>query len=179
MTDSMQQYANAVLFSFIGVVAFLICVASGMFGYKLWSTRHFYLKDFERVSTEAKALSLETMRIRRDVNQDENAVLSITIANLEIIGAADEWDTGIRIALAAWDDIMQPGEGALDVESGKGDKLLKQRRKSHGRYVVGLMRTKCMEGLERRKELSPQMQRLHVEVMSREVNGQASQLGRC
>ena len=167
MTGSIQEYANKVFFSFISVVAFLSCVAGGIFGYKLWSTRRFCLKDFKRMSTEARALGLETTRIRRDVDQDDTAERAVKIANIEMLGAANEWDTGIRIALAAWDDIMQPDEDALDVETGKVDRLLRKRRKSHGRYVIGLMRTKCMEGIERRKELSPQMHRLHAEVMAR------------
>jgi hypothetical protein len=167
MTHSLQEYANEVFFSFISVVAFLICVAGGMFGYKLWSTRRFYLKDFERMSTEARVLSLETTTIRREVDQDDTAERAVKIANVETLGAANEWDTGIRIALAAWDDIMQPDEDALDVETGKVDRLMRKRRKSHGRYVIGLMKTKCMEGIERRKELSPQMHRLHAEVMAR------------
>jgi hypothetical protein len=167
MTHSLQEYANEVFFSFISVVAFLICVAGGMFGYKLWSTRRFYLKDFERMSTEARVLSLETTTIRREVDQDDTAERAVKIANVETLGAANEWDTGIRIALAAWGDIMQPDEDALGVETGKVDRLLRKRRKSHGRYVIGLMKTKCMEGIERRKELSPQMHRLHAEVMAR------------
>jgi hypothetical protein len=167
MTGSIQEYANEVFFSFISAVAFLICVAGGMFGYKLWRTRGFYPKAFKRMSTEARALSLETTTIRREVDQDDTAERAVKIANIEMLGAANEWDTGIRIALAAWDDIMQPDEDALDVETGKVDRLLRKRRKSHGRYVIGLMRTKCMEGIERRKELSPQMHRLHAEVMAR------------
>jgi hypothetical protein len=163
----LQEYANEVFCSFISVVAFLICVAGGMFGYKLWSTRCFYLKVFKRMSTEARALSLETTTIRREVDQDDPAEQATKIANIEMLGAANEWDTGIRIALSAWDDIMQPDEDALDAETGKVDRLLRKRRKSHGRYVIGLMRTKCMEGIERRKQLSPQMHRLHAEVIAR------------
>jgi hypothetical protein len=167
MMGSLQEYANEVFFSFISVVAFLICVAGGMFGYKLWSIRRFHLKDFKRMSTEARSLGLETTRIRRDVDQDDTAERAVKIANIEVLGAANEWDTGIHIALAAWDDIMQRDEDALDVETGKVDRLLRKRRKSHGRYVIGLMRTKCREGIKRRKELSPQMHRLHAEAMAR------------
>jgi hypothetical protein len=151
----------------MSVVAFLICVAGGMFGYNLWRARRFYLKDFKRMSTEARALSLETTTIRREVDRDDTEERAMKIANIEMLGAANEWDSGIRIALAAWEDIIQPDEDALDVETGKVDRLLRKRRKSHGRYVIGLMRTKCMEGIEMRKELSPQMHRLHAEVIAR------------
>jgi hypothetical protein len=167
MATPMQEYASSVLFSFTSICAFVSCVALGMWGYKLWTTRGYYVKDFKKLSTEGRTLAGETENIRREVEQDDQAEPSVRISNMEVLAAAGEWDTGIRIALGAWDDIMQPNEGAGDVESGNGDRMIRERRKSHRRYVIGLMRRKCMEGTERRKELGPQLQRIHLGVFSR------------
>lgn len=139
----------------------------GMWGYKLWTTRGFYVKDFNRLSAEARELAGETERLGREVKQVDSAEPSVRMSNMEVLAAADEWDTSIRIALGAWDDIMQPSEDSGDVESGNGDRMVKARRKSHRRYVIGLMRRKCTEGIERRKEFGPQLQRIHLEVNSR------------
>jgi len=167
MATPMKTYASSVFFSFTGICAFLLCVAMGTWGYKLWTTRGFYVKDFNRLSAEAREFAGETERLGREVEQDHSAELSVRMSNMELLAAADEWDTGICIALGAWEDIMQPHEGSGDVESANGDSMVKARRKSHRRHVIGLMRRKCMEGIERRKEFGPQLQRIYLEVNSR------------
>lgn len=150
----------------------------GFWAYRAWTTRGFYLKDFARLSKEARELSVETVRFRRDVYQDHRAEWPTKISNIELLGACDEWDVSTRISLAAWDDIMQPDEGYVlmegttdlergNLEKGKGDVLVKSRRKRHGRYVIGLMRKKCWEGIQRRKVLSPQLHKAHADVLSR------------
>lgn len=79
----------------------------------------------------------------------------------EVVSQAEDLDTVIRLALGKWEDVMQPDEDGLsetEVEAGsgdrKGDKLLSRRRKRHGRFMIGLMRRECFEGLERRRALS-------------------------
>ncbi|TVY81520.1 hypothetical protein LSUE1_G002850 [Lachnellula suecica] len=133
--------------------------------------RGFHLKDYKRLIAEARQLSQETSNIRNDVESDETAEWNIKIATMETITTAVEWDTGISIALAAWDDIMQPNEGlAGDLESQMEDKRVRKRRKSHGQYIISLMRKQVIEGIDRRKELSIQLQRMHVEVMARHLD---------
>lgn len=84
---------------------------------------------------------------------------------MERVTAAEEFDTGIRIALTAWEDVMQPDEGdeEMGMVKGKG----KKERRVHGRYVIGVMRGKAMEGVERRRECSMGLQAVHLEVLSR------------
>lgn len=102
------------------------------------------------------------------MEQDDTAEKSIKIANMDVVKSAFEWDTGIRIALAAWNDNMQPNGGySSDIESQKGDKLVSQGRKSHGRYIIHFMRNQVLDGIERRQELSVQLQGIHAEIMSR------------
>ncbi|KAH7360851.1 hypothetical protein BKA65DRAFT_194013 [Rhexocercosporidium sp. MPI-PUGE-AT-0058] len=178
MDTPIEAYANSVMFSFIGILVFITCVLCGMWFYRLYTTRGFHLTDFEHLSTEARSLGQETSIIRKDIEGDYSSDLSVKMVNMERINAADELDAGIRVALSAWEDIMQPDEGdALDEEEGagggkidrKGERRLRERRKSHGRYVIGLMRGKCFEGVEKRKELSRGLQAMHLEVLSRYV----------
>lgn len=179
-TDTMgtptEEYAGSVLFSFIGVLAFVACVVCGMWFYRLYSTRGFHLTEFERLSSDACSLAQETSIIRKDVESDYSSDLSVKILNMARVNAADELDAGIRVALSAWEDIMQPDEGdALDEEDGvgggkldsKGQRRMRERRKSHGRYVIDLMRGKCVEGVAKRKDLSQGLQAMHLEVLSR------------
>jgi hypothetical protein len=169
MKTPSQSYETCVLFALIVVLAFLLCIVAGIWGHYQWSTRGFYLKDFQRFSEKARRLRKETTKIKRDVDQDESAEWNVKLISMELVTAAVEWDTGIQIALAAWDDIMQLDEGHSDIESQKGDTLVRKRRRLHGRYVVNLMRKQVIEGVERRKELSIQLHRRHMEVMSRYV----------
>ncbi|KAH7418510.1 hypothetical protein BKA64DRAFT_201712 [Cadophora sp. MPI-SDFR-AT-0126] len=183
MGTSVRPYTKPLLFSLIGVLVLIICILFGMWFYRLYTKRGFYLKDFERLSKEARLLAQETSIIRKDIESDDVTDSSLNIVNMQHLNAAEDLDCGIRIALSAWEDIMQPNEGdALDEEGGvggaridrKGERRLRERRRSHGRYVIGLMRGKAIEGVERRKELSRELQAMHLEVLSRKPNYQFS-----
>lgn len=165
MTITMQQYANSIFISFIGIVAFLSFVTAGICVHRLWTTRGFYAKDFERLSQEAEALSRGTMRVRKNVDMFRR---SMKRADLRILEQAEEWDNGIRIALGAWQDIMEPRKD-IDIEAQKGSRKDRQRRKSHGRYVIEVMRGKVMDGLERRKELTYPLHKMLLAIKSRYV----------
>ncbi|PVH74563.1 hypothetical protein DL98DRAFT_29530 [Cadophora sp. DSE1049] len=187
MGTPIQAYTKSVMFSLIGVLVLIICVLCGMWFYRLYTTRGFHLTDFKRLSKEAGSLAQETSIIRKDIESDDSSDPPLKISNMEYIHAAEEMDCGIRIALSAWEDIMQPDEGdALDEEGGvagaridrKGERRLRERRRSHGRYVIGLMRGKAMEGVERRKELSRGLQAMHLEVLSKNPDIQSSPINR-
>lgn len=45
--------------------------------------------------------------------------------------------------------------------------MIKGRRRSHGRWVIGLMRKKCKEGLEKRMAMVKELGAIYNEVMSR------------
>lgn len=113
--------------------------------------------------------------MRQDVELDHSALTPTKIRNAELLAAADDVDNGLRIALAAWEDIMDPfdeegkGRKGLDIES-KGDKMLKGRRRSHGRWVIRLMKGKCVEGFERRGRMEKELQSMYNEVISRYVS---------
>ncbi|KAK0124595.1 hypothetical protein ONS95_009544 [Cadophora gregata] len=181
MGASIQGSTRPVLFSIVGILSLIILVLGSIWFYRLYTTRGFHLTDFERLSKEARHLAQETDIIRKDILCDSfTSEESVRIANMEHTKAAEDLDCGIRIALSAWEDIMQPDEGdALDEEAAVGgmgsmgrkvERRLRERRKSHGRYVIGLMRGKAMEGLERRKELSRGLQAMHLEILSRKTD---------
>ena len=110
------------------------------------------------------------MRTKNVVAADETAQLVIKLSNMEVIKAADEWDTGLQIALAAWDEIIQPEEGTPDTEDAiDGETSIARRKTRHGRYVIGLMRMKCIEGIKKRKDLSHELQRILSDTVSRLV----------
>lgn len=160
----MQHYTNKALITFIGVLGLLICLAIGIWAHRLWATPRYYLLDFERLSAEAKAFNEETARITRNSDQDSSAEWTITQANIEMIRMANEYEASIRVALAAWDDIIRL-ELEEDWDESNRDKLHKQRRRSHSLYVVKLMRDKAIEGVKNRKKLSEQLQKLERETM--------------
>ncbi|KAL3419489.1 hypothetical protein PVAG01_09711 [Phlyctema vagabunda] len=162
MTMSIQDYAGSVFLSFLGVVALISCVAVTIISRRLWKTRGFYTRDFRRLSAEAQKLSLTTMIIRRDVDTSRK----LGKVNMELLNAADDLDTSIRIALCSWQDIMDPN-CELDIEAGKGSRKDKHMRKAHARYVIELMRRKSMEGLEKRRELSYPLEKLHASIKDR------------
>lgn len=86
--------------------------------HRQWATRGYFTKDFEKLSEEAKQLSRESTRIKKDLDYDDRAGWSVKIAGMHVVTTAIEWDTGIGIALAAWDGIMHPNEGRQsDIES--------------------------------------------------------------
>lgn len=114
---------------------------------------------------EAGALALQTTRIRRDIDCEVMAGLAAQITNKELLDAADGWDTGINLALVAWGGFLHPEEEPLGVgRFGEGDKMMRKRRKAHGRYVIGLMRARCKEGIMHRNGLSSQLQALQAEI---------------
>jgi hypothetical protein len=162
----MQEYTVSILFSCVGVIAFATCVVIGIWFHKSWATYGFHLADFKKYDTELRRISSETTQIRKDVELDHTADCPTKIRNADLLQAADDCDNGMRIALSAWEDIMEPEEWNLDIES-KGDKMIKGRRRSHGRFVIRLMRQKCTQGLEKRKGMEKELQSMYNEVMSR------------
>jgi hypothetical protein len=154
----------------LSILAILVCLARGIWVYQLFSRRRFYIKDFDRLATEAKNLRAETAYLRRSVVQDEALNPSVQTACLEIISAAHEYDTGIRIALVAWEAMIHPAEKDSETEIGKeGAEIKKALGKRHRRHVISNMRERCMEGTEQRKNLSSQMQWMLRNVVSQYV----------
>lgn len=173
---SLEKYAGSALFSIFGLLVLIAMVVCGMWFYRLYNTRGFHLADFEKLSAAAMFLVRETASIRQDIESDYSSDLEARMLNMARINAAEEIDTGIRIALNAWEDIMQPDEGnAHDEEGGigagtldsKGQKKKRERRKSQVRHAIGRMRRKCVQGIEERRDLSPTLQIMHLEVLSR------------
>ncbi|RDL39365.1 uncharacterized protein BP5553_03705 [Venustampulla echinocandica] len=162
----MQQYTNKVFITFIGVLGFLFCLAICIWVHRLWTARRYYLLDFERLSAEAKAFNEETTRITRNADQDGGAEWATIPANIEMICMANDYDASIRIALAAWDDIIRL-ELEEDWDESNGDKMLKRRRRNHSLYVIKLMRNKAIEGVRCRKKLSGQLQKIDSGAMLR------------
>jgi len=102
--------------------------------------------------------------------------VSIRMACIEIVNAADEYDSGIRIALACWEDMMYPSmrDSDTDLEAGKDAKeedleVARKLRKKHRRKVIKSMRNRCLEGIENRKRMSSQMQWMLNDVIARYV----------
>ncbi|KAF8854616.1 hypothetical protein BDZ45DRAFT_805662 [Acephala macrosclerotiorum] len=170
---SMQEYTTSILFSCVGVLAFATFVVFGIFINRFISTYGFHLNEFKKYDTLARRLSSETTQMRKDVELDYSADCLTKTRNKQLLAQADILDNGIRIALAAWEDITDPeddsptgkfGSWKLDIES-KGDKMIKGRRRSHGRWVIGLMRKKCKEGLEKRMGMVKELGAVYNEVM--------------
>lgn len=155
----------------LGVLVILACLARGIWVYRLWARRGFYIKDLEKLSSEAKVLCAETAQVHRSVVQDEVLNASIRKACLEIVNAANEYDTGIRIALAAWEDMIHPAGRDSDTEIGKEEEAEIRRTlgKRHRRYVIGTMRKRCLEGIYKRRRLNLLMQWMLTNVVSRYV----------
>ncbi|RDW84848.1 hypothetical protein BP6252_02438 [Coleophoma cylindrospora] len=163
-----QEYAGSVFVSFLGVIAFLSCVAVGVCVRRLWATRGFYAKDFHRISTEASKLSQATNNIRENVEAHGKL---IHITDLDVLEQAEEWDTAIRLALTSWQDIMEPRRG-VDIEAAEGMRKDKKMRDAHGRYVIDLMRRKAQEALIKRRELTYPLHKMQLAV--NEMSKQAS-----
>jgi hypothetical protein len=145
----------------LGILSIIACLARGVWLYQLWARRRgLYIKDFQKLSDEAKSLRVETDQVHRSVVRDDVLDPSVMTACLEIVHAADEYDTGIRIALSAWEDMIRPANRNSDVEVGKQGvmEIRKNLEKRHRRYAIGIMRKRCMEGMEKRRSLSLQMQ---------------------
>lgn len=142
MGTPIQAYAKPAIFSFIGILVFILCVLCGMWFYRLYTTRGFHLIDFKNLTTTARALAQETSIICKDVGRDYSSDLSVKILNMERIDIAEDFDAGIRVALTAWKDIMQPDEeDALDEEDGAGGGKIdrKGERRLRGGKVMGGM----------------------------------------
>ncbi|CZR54734.1 uncharacterized protein PAC_04618 [Phialocephala subalpina] len=184
--SSIQEYTTSILFSCVGVLAFATFVVFGIFINRFISTYGFHLNEFKKYDTLARMLSSETTQMRKDVELDHTADCLTKIRNKELLSQADNLDNGIRIALAAWEDITDPeddsptgkfGSWKLDIES-KGDKMIKGRRRSHGRWVIALMRKKCREGLEKRMAMEKELGSVYNEVMSRKIDLQSNLFNR-
>lgn len=170
MAVSVQSYVVIIPALFIILVIF-VCLARGLWVYRLWTRRGFHIKDFEKLSSEAKNLGAETAKVHRSVVEDEALNDSIRKACLEIVNAASEYDTDIRIALAAWEDTIHPAGQDSDIENGKEEEagITGASGGQHRRYVIASMRKRAMEGLDRRRRLSLQMQWMLKNVVSRYV----------
>lgn len=163
--NAMQEHTTSILFTCVGVLAFATCVVFGIWYHKAWINYGFHVTDFKKFDAELRRTCSETTQMREDVELDHTADCLTKIRNAELLAAADDCDNGLRIALAAWEDIMNPEEWNLDIES-KGDSMLKGRR-SQGRFVIKLMRRKCFKGFEKRRRMEKELQSNYNEVMSR------------
>lgn len=163
----------AALSIFVVLVSVLIIA---FWVHKRSRTSCLYLDDFKKLSAEVQELSTKTAEIREDVDQDNTAAECIKITNQELLNAADEWDKGNLIALAAWEDFIQVQENINQASQGssvdlekqhmQGDSMIKER-KNHAQFMIKLMRAKVVEGIEQRKRLSVQLQRVHMAIKSR------------
>jgi hypothetical protein len=165
MTTPVSKLISPSLVSAIAIIVLLLHI-----GISLWKhrrTRRFSAKDFKKLSNEATTLSAETERIRREANESSTADRTVRIAHLALLCEADEWDTAIRICLVTWEDIILRNSSIGDEESGKRDAIGKGRQNDHGKQMIGLMHARCKEGLARRKELGPQLQRIHLSSLVR------------
>ncbi|KAG9236660.1 hypothetical protein BJ875DRAFT_524464 [Amylocarpus encephaloides] len=181
----MEQHTALGLFIVVSVLTLLSCVIAIPYGYRYWKIRSLCLKDFERLSTEAKELNGKTLEIKNDVDQDNTAAECIKMTNQELLGTAEEWDDGIRTALTAWGDFVQMQQEEkpqypidLEKQPRMGADDLAKQRKNHARFMIKFMRAKVIEGIEQRKEISVQLLRIHLAVKSRSSKWQASQANR-
>jgi hypothetical protein len=173
MAFSLQEYVIAAPI-IICVVVLLFCAIRGMWVYRLWTKRGCFLKDFERLSSESKIFCEETAHVRLVISEDDFIDSSIRVSCLKIIKAAEDYDTGIQIALAAWDDMIHPSlrDCDADVEDGKSGRMeqvevARKLEKSHRRRVIASMRKRCLEGVEKRKRLALQMNWMLDEMIAR------------
>ncbi len=132
-----------------------------------WKTRDVHRNDFAKLSEEAMTLAEETESLEEEVDGDTSTDRAVRTANLALLAEANEWDTSIRICLATWEDLILPAVGTSDEESGKANTIEKGRRKGHGKYMIGTMHARCVEALARRRELGPQLQRIHLPTSAR------------
>jgi hypothetical protein len=179
MTTSIPKSTNQILFACIGVITFLLCFGLILWAYRHYKLRGFYLNDYRKLILEARSLSAETLRVKREVEHDISADKVTRSKNREIIKTAEDWDNGIRMALTAWEDVMQTATSSSSSPSSKkgpaGDTddekdceaNIEAKDAGHGRYIIGIMRAKCIEGIERRKEVSLQMATMVADVRAR------------
>jgi hypothetical protein len=165
MANSSQGWAAAIPV-FLGFLAILVCLARWPWIIRRWNGRGFHIKAFEKLSSEAEDLCAETAKAHKTIVQDEVLDTSIKKACLEIVNAANEYDTGIRIALATWEDMI-PTARDSDAEMGKEEE--DETRKKHRRYVIATMRKRIADGMGERRRLSLQMQWMLANVVPRYV----------
>jgi hypothetical protein len=176
----MKGNAAEILLIIVAVVGLVVCLITGPWAYRIWATRSLYLKDFERLFIQARKLSQKTMEVMDDVARDNTAAECIKATNQELVNTADEWDNGIRTALAAWGDFIEMQRAGyydylVDLETQQKrdvDHLAKQR-KNHAKFMIKFMikfmRAKVLEGINQREKISVQLQRIHVAVKTRLV----------
>jgi hypothetical protein len=156
----------AVLFGFTVCGAFYRCI------FRFCETRGFHVRDFEKLSEEAKLLCNQTAMVSSTIALEDShrgKEDSIADANQAILAEAYAWDTELGVALAAWEDVMCRG-GDADVEMGliKGSEDRAQMRKK-GRKVIRDMREWCFEAIGKRRQLIPQLDVLHLEAAKQYV----------
>ena len=177
----MEANAAEILLIIVAIIGLVFCLVAAAWVCRLWTNHSLYLKDFEKLSTQARTLSDKTLEVREDVDRDTTAAKCIKITNQEFVNSADEWDNGIQIALAAWEDyieMQQPGydDYSTDPEKQpKTDVQLAKQRKKHAKFMIKFMRAKALEGLKKREELSVQLERIHMAVKTRSVYHSRSQ----
>jgi hypothetical protein len=135
---------------------FPLIVAASLWLYRIWSVSGL-LRDFTILSTEARAFNVETISVRRYVEQWDAAEWLIKFANLEALAVADECDARIGIALSAWNGIMQPHESqagrGTDLQVGKVDKTEQKEKERGTGAFVGLVGKQCMQEVQRRSSV--------------------------
>jgi hypothetical protein len=166
MTISISSY-GVLISAIFGVFFILACFAHGMWVYQIWATRGFYLKDFEKLSLDGMALRAETVQVRQALGLDITVESSVKFANMELVSVVEEWDTGISVALAAWEDMMHSPERDPDIESGREEEMHRKLGRKHRRYIIGIMRMRSIEAIEKSRALSPQLQKMYSDVISR------------
>ncbi|EPE25876.1 hypothetical protein GLAREA_01788 [Glarea lozoyensis ATCC 20868] len=170
----MTGYTAEVLLTVVAVIGLIFCFVTGPWVYRLWTTRSLYLKDFEKLSAQARKLNNKTTEIIEAVARDSTAADCIQLTNKELVNTAAEWDNGIRTALVAWEDFIEMQrcrnkEPVVDIEKQKRKNaihLAKQRRK-HAKFMIKFMRAKVLEGISQREDLNAQLQRIHMAVKTR------------
>ncbi|TAQ85905.1 hypothetical protein B7494_g5775 [Chlorociboria aeruginascens] len=185
--------AFAITFACVGVLALIACIAGGVWAHRLWKRRGLHTYTFKRYSEQACVLREETTKVRRDVEkdafseincpmeQDNDTQLEIRKEKMDVLREAEGWDESVKIALQAWKDALHAKDDEKDLESADGEvemgkveserveKIARRQREKHGRYVIGVMRLKCMEGLAQRKALSSQLKKMHWEAISKQT----------
>lgn len=80
-------------------------------------------------------------------SQDDFVDALVKIACMEIVNVASEYDTGIRIALVSWEDLIHPSlrDSNIDVEVGKDlneneIEIKRKLEKRHRRCVIENMK---------------------------------------
>lgn len=171
MADSAQQANNKrvtkVVLACVGSGTFLFLVLSALWAYQVYKHRGYHLKHLRKLDKEANDLNDETIKIRGEVDLDVSADNSTKLKNLEMLTSAEEWDTAILTALSAWGDLVEASRRAPGIVKKSHEKVDIGRKKGYALSIIGIMREKTMEGIERRKALSPQLQSIYADAYAR------------